>query len=283
MKRGIAWLLAFLLTVALILFCVTFVGRQMIVPGMRDSGAPVSSRVVTAEKELIREKVEELAELYRFSAEPVINAINDETLKELNEQASLWWNSVLADGTPGQELKMDTQELKQVLAEDPLVKKSEDPDTLVETAAEQISKGVAHIILPMRQEIMDIGMKEAGKRVDLINVLDFLIRVPWAALALAVLLAGLIALLESRRISGCLKYIGCAMGAAAIVVTVAAILTAQAGVRPMILEASRSLAVQYDSVLSEAAVLTGILVLILLAGYVLCLIFYRRNCKAHEA
>ena len=283
MKRGIAWLLAFLLTGSLILFCVTFVGRQMIVPGMRDSGAPVSSRVVTAEKELIREKVEELAELYRFSAEPVINAINDETLKELNEQASLWWNSVLADGTPGQELKMDTQELKQVLAEDPLVKKSEDPDTLVETAAEQISKGVAHIILPMRQEIMDIGMKEAGKRVDLINVLDFLIRVPWAALALAVLLAGLIALLESRRISGCLKYIGCAMGAAAIVVTVAAILTAQAGVRPMILEASRSLAVQYDSVLSEAAVLTGILVLILLAGYVLCLIFYRRNCKAHEA
>ena len=106
---------------------------------------------------------------------------------------------------------------------------------------------------------------------------------PPAALALSALLAGLTALLESRRISGCLKYIGAALGAAAIVLIAISVLMANAGIRPMILEASRSLAVQYDSVLTEALIRAGALAAVLTAGSVLCLICFQRSRKKHEA
>ena len=283
MKKILAWLLAFLLTGSLVLFCVSYIGRRTIAPAMGDQGAKVSARVIAAEKEMIREKITVLAALYGFTPEPVIGVISDDVLTDLNAQASLWWSSVLADGMPGQQPKMDTRELQQVLADDPLVNQSEHPEAQAETICDSVSQSVVRIVLPMRQETLNLGMREAGKRVDLVNLLTFFIRIPWAALALSALLAGLIALLESRQISGCLKHIGAALGAAAIVVAVAAALAAVSGIRPMIQEASRSLAVQYDSVTTDALILAGVMAVVMLAGYILCMLFFRRSQKKHEA
>ena len=283
MKKIMTWLLAFLLTGSLVLFCVSYIGRSAVAPALGDQGAKVSGRVIAAEKELIREKINDMAALYGFTAEPVIAVISDDVLNDLNARASLWWSSVLADGTPGQQPKMDTQELRQVLSADPLVSRGENPEAQAETIADAVSQGVVRIVLPMRQETLNIGMREAGKRVDLVNLFTFFIRVPWAALALSALLAGLIALLESRQISGCLKYIGAALGAAAIVLIAISVLMANAGIRPMILEASRSLAIQYDSVLTEALIRAGALAAVLTAGSVLCLICFQRSRNKHEA
>lgn len=281
MRKFLAWLLAFLLTGSLVLFGVSFIGRRLIVPALGDQGAKVSARVAEAEKELIKEKVNELSQVYGFTPEPVIAAIGEETLSDLNAQAALWWSSVLADGTIGEPLKMDTKPLRTVLAEDPLVQQNEDPEAQAETIADAVAAAVARVVLPLRQETVNIGLREAGKRVDLVNLVNFFIRVPWAALALSALLAGLIALLESSRLIGCLKYIGSAMGAAAIVLLACAAAATLAGVRPMIREASRSLAAQYDSVLSGAWILVAVLAAVLLAGYVLCMVFCtRRKDKA---
>ena len=70
------------------------------------------------------------------------------------------------------------------------------------------------------------------------SLVAFFMGVPWAVLALCALLAGLIALIQSRRIRGSLRYIGSAMGAAAIVIVCAAVLYLLAGVQPMIREVS---------------------------------------------
>ena len=119
MKKFFAWFLAFLMTGTLILFGMCFAGQQAIAPAMGDAGAPVSDSVIREEKELVRERITALAELYGFSAEPVIGAVNEETLRDLNEQASLWWSSVLRDGKAGKELKWDTTELEKILEADP--------------------------------------------------------------------------------------------------------------------------------------------------------------------
>ena len=286
MKKIIAWLLAFLLTGALVLFCGAFTLRLTLVPAFASTGAKVPERVVNAEKELIRERVGALAELHGYTPGPVADLLTGSALTELNEQASLWWSSVLADGNIGVQLKPDTRELREILASDPLLQDREDPDAEAQTLADLVSEDAIRVVLPLRQEIMNAGLREAGKRVDLVNLMTFAIQVPWAALALSALLAGLIALTalwENRRLSGCLKYIGCAMGAAALVIVAAGALAALAGVRPMILEASRSLAVQYDSVLTGVLLRIGACALALFAGYVLCLIVYRRSQKKHEA
>lgn len=283
MKKIIAWILAFLLAGALLLFCGSFLFRQAVIPAMDGDGAPVSAQVISAEKELIREGVTELAELYGFTAEPVIASVDDETLQDLNDQASMWWSSLLADGTPGPELYYDTEELKRILSEDPLLSEGEDADLQAESVSEAVSRCIRRVVLPMRQEVIQLGMKEANERVDLVNIIDFFLGVPWAALAASALLAGLIALLESRKISRSLKYIGAAAGAAALVLAVAAVLAYFAGVQPMIREASRSLAVQYDSVLGGVLLRTALTVVILAAACAVSLILYGRKEKQYEA
>ena len=82
MKKFFAWFLAFLMTGTLILFGICFAGQQAIAPAMGDAGAPVSDSVIREEKELVRERITALAELYGFSAEPVIGAVNEETLRD---------------------------------------------------------------------------------------------------------------------------------------------------------------------------------------------------------
>ena len=71
MRKIIAILLAFLLTGALLLFCMSFLGRQALMPAMTEQGAPVSDELIREEQQLIRERVTSLAELHGFQAEPV--------------------------------------------------------------------------------------------------------------------------------------------------------------------------------------------------------------------
>ena len=61
------------------------------------------------------------------------------------------------------------------------------------------------------------------------------------------------------------------MGAAALVLIALIILYLCAGIQPMILEASASLAVQYQSIESGVLIRGGILTAALAAGCVLCL------------
>lgn len=280
MKKFFGWLLAFLLTGALVLFCVCFIGRRTIAPALGARGAAVSERVISAEKELIRERVTALSQLHGFTPEPVIDAVSGAVLTDLNAQASLWWSSLLADGTPGTVPQMDEKLLRDVLARDPLLAQDEDPAGRAETIAGIVSADVIRVVLPLRQEIVSFGMREAEKKVDTVNLVTFFVRMPWAALALCALLTGLIALLDVRE---CLKQIGSAMGAAAIVMIAIALLAAFAGIRPMIQEASGSLALQYDSVLTGMTRRTAVLTAGLLAGYAACMIFRQRSLKKHGA
>ena len=265
MKKAIAILLALLLTGSLVLFCVTFAGRQVLLPAMGEDGAQVSDSLIREEHRLVREKITAMSELYHFEAEPVLGVITEDTLREL-----------------GEELKWDTGELEKVLESDAVLKGMEDRDRaeyLAISAVEDIRQSVIRIVLPMRQKIVFLGMQEADKRIDTLNLINFFMGTPWAALALTALLAGLITLLESRKFKGTLRYIGSALGAAALVLIALIILYLCAGIQPMVREASASLAVQYQSIESGTLIRSGILAGTLAAGCVLCLAFSGKSRK----
>lgn len=280
MKKILAVLLAFMLTGTLILFSVSFLGRQIILPAMNEGGAQVSDAVIREEQQLARERVTRLADLYGFDAEPVVSLIGEETLRDLNSQASRWWSTVLQDGTTGESLRWDTRELEQVLASDPRLAANKDPERdeyLEVSAAEDVRNSILRMVLPMRVQVIRLGLQEIGKRIDLPNIITFFLEVPWAALVLCALLAGLIALLQGKKFHDAALYIGSAMGGAALVLAALMALYLCAGILPMIREASAGLTIQYRSILSGTMIRAGILTAALAAGCVLCLAPKRKN------
>lgn len=280
MKKILAVLLAFMLTGTLILFSVSFLGRQIILPAMNEGGAQVSDAVIREEQQLARERVTRLADLYGFDAEPVVSLIGEETLRDLNSQASRWWSTVLQDGTTGESLRLDTRELEQVLASDPRLAANKDPERdeyLEVSAAEDVRNSILRMVLPMRVQVIRLGLQEIGKRIDLPNIITFFLEVPWATLALCALLAGLIALLQGKKFHDAALYIGSAMGGAALVLAALMALYLCAGILPMIREASAGLTIQYRSILSGTMIRAGILTAALAAGCVLCLAPKRKN------
>ena len=280
MKKILAVLLAFMLTGTLILFSVSFLGRQIILPAMNEGGAQVSDAVIREEQQLARERVTRLADLYGFDAEPVVSLIGEETLRDLNRQASRWWSTVLQDGTTGESLRWDTRELEQVLASDPRLAANKDPERdeyLEVSAAEDVRNSILRMVLPMRVQVIRLGLQEIGKRIDLPNIITFFLEVPWAALVLCALLAGLIALLQGKKFHDAALYIGSAMGGAALVLAALMALYLCAGILPMIREASAGLTIQYRSILSGTMIRAGILTAALAAGCVLCLAPKRKN------
>lgn len=274
MRKSIAVLLAFLLTVSLVLFCVSFIGRGIILPAMGENGAQVSDAVIREEQELARKRVAELSGLYGFDAETAAAAIDEDTLRDLNRQASGWWGTLLQTGTADDAISWSTVNVEQALASDPVLNAMEDREQaeyLATVSTDAIRESIVRMVLPMRLPTIRLGLQEIGKRADITNLINFSVDIPWTALALCALLAGLIALLGKQGSGDARQYIGSAMGAAALVLVVLLILYMSIGVLPMIREASAGLTIQYRSVISGAMVRGVLLAAALAAGCILCL------------
>ena len=142
----------------------------------------------------------------------------------------------------------------------------------------EVRRSIIRMVLPLRQQVIGIGLQVVGKRVDIANLIGVFAGTPWAMLALSAFFAGLIALIAGR-IRASLKYIGSALGAAAIVLAVLVILFLTAGIQPMIREASVSLTIQYQEVFAGSIVLTAVLTAVMLAGCAICLVQGRKSGK----
>ena len=282
MKKVLCYLLALFLACGFALLGVSWVGAQAVEPGLRDGGAVPGAEVQQREMQLIREKLEEMAPLYGFSAEAALQFVTPEVVADMNRQAARWWNTMLASGEAGEEPALDTEALAEVLlkAQDSAPEDSEEAGERAAEIAEAISGSVRKIILPLRLPIVNRGLAEAGKRVDLANVIRFLTGLYPAALALCALLAGLIALLESRRLRRCLIWIGAAAGAAVLVLAAGYAVCAASGLRQLIAEASPGLSAQFGALESGMLIRLAVYAAVLAAGCVLCLILCRRR---HEA
>ena len=278
MKKVLCWLLALLLTGFLALFGASFAAARAVEPGMKEGGTAASDSVQQMELRLIREKIEELAPIYEFSADAALNCVTPELVAEMNQQTALWWNSILVNGETTDAPSFDTQNLVAALAEDYAGRglSGENAELRATEAANAVGESILRIVLPLRLPLVGKGLTEASSRVDLGNVIRFLLGIRWAALALCALLAGLIALLESRNLRLCLPYIGSAMGASVLVIAAGCVLYALTGVDTLIAGASPSLSAQYGSLLNSAVIPLFVYAALLLAGCAACLILCRR-------
>jgi hypothetical protein len=280
MKKIIGWLLAFLLTGCLVLFCVLYAGWQAVVPALNEGGAPLNRSVTDGEMALISRKITELGELYGFTPGPVIAAVDRETVEEMEHKSAQWWTSILTLGKVGEQPVLQKAKVEQVLREDKALvgdASPEDAQFLASEAAEAVQTSVARIVLPFRQPVIRLGLVEVNKRIDIADMVRFFTGTPWAVLALCALLAGLIALLESRKLRFSLPYIGSALGAAAIVLAVLVILAGNAGIQALLLDASASLALQAETLASAAVLRICVLAGVMLLGCAACFILCRRK------
>ena len=279
MKKVLVILLAFLLTGTLLLFSACLIVRQELAPAMRENGAGVSDEMIARQKELILARVDALAEQYSFNPVRVTSKINDTGLRDLNTQASMWWKSLITEGKITDDVSWQAIGLESALQMD--LRKQVDPEdeeglaNLVAQCAAKVRESVVRVVLPLRQNLVRFGLKKAGEYADLANIILFFVGMPWAALALSALLAGLIALLESRVLRRSLAYIGSAMGAAALTAAAVVVLVLRMDILPLVHEASPGLELEVRSILSGTALRTGILISALAAGCVLCLLISR--------
>lgn len=273
MKKTISILLAFLMTGLMLLFCFTFLARELIVPAMDGKGIQTGDELIREEQQLVQKRIAKLADMYGFRAEPVAAVISEEILQDLNDQSALWWKSIMKRGKTGDAIRWKTDDVEQAIGGNLISTDREETEGVAAAGADAIRTSVIRTVLPVRQEILELGLYKAGEKLDLPNLISFFVGIPWAALALYALLAGIIALAWSgRTIRDALPYIGGSLGAAALVMIAAATLYLHIGVQPMIREASESLAFIYQRAASRTMLLAGILTLIMAAGYVLCMI-----------
>ena len=273
MKKTISILLAFLMTGLMLLFCFTFLARELIVPAMDGKGIQTGDELIREEQQLVQKRIAKLADMYGFRAEPVAAVISEEILRDLNDQSALWWKSIMKRGKTGDAIRWKTDDVEQAIGGNLISTDREETEGVAAAGADAIRTSVIRTVLPVRQEILELGLYKAGEKLDLPNLISFFVGIPWAALALYALLAGIIALAWSgRTIRDALPYIGGSLGAAALVMIAAATLYLHIGVQPMIREASESLAFIYQRAASRTMLLAGILTLIMAAGYVLCMI-----------
>ena len=286
MKRALVIVLCFLLTGSLFLFGIAFVCGDAVAPALRENGAAPNRGVTALQTGMIRERVTELAGLYGFSADNVLALLDDGKIGEMTRQASGWWSGILKNGTPGTGPDLQARDLEQALLADPgfgAGAGDEDREILAGEAAKAVRQSVLRVVLPVRPELVGRGLQEVTARIDLAGFVSFLTGSPWALLALSALLAGLIALLESRRLRLALPYIGSAMGGAGLVLLAVLILACCAGVGGLIREASESLAAQYNALANGMALKLGALAAGLLACCVLFIALGRKNGKTNEA
>lgn len=280
MKKAVNWFLAFLLTGTLAFFGITWAFRQAVAPALKDGGTPVTEAVREKEMEQIRGKVQELGSIYGFDAERALKMITPEVLEDLNVQSAAWWNTLLTEGVSAEEPQWNTETIREQLSMDPSFvgnDSEEAADRKIMQAEAAIRQAVVRTVLPMRGNLMTLIMMQAGKRADLPNLIRFATGTPFFLLALSFLLAGLIAALQSRRLPGCLKYLGSAMGGGALVTICALIAGLTMPVAGMIGEASPSLLVQYSAVSSGMVLRLAVYAALLAAGCVLCLLAWRRS------
>ena len=280
MKKAVNWILAFLLTGTLAFFGISWAFRQAVAPALKDGGTPAPEALREKEMELIRGKVEELGSIYGFDAEWALKMVTPEVLENLNVQSAAWWNTLLTEGVSAEVPQWDTETIREQLSMDDSFignDSEEDADRKIMQAEAAIRQAVVRTVLPMRGNLMTLIMMETGKRADLPNLIRFTTGIPFFLLALCFLLAGLIAALESRRLSGSLKYLGCAMGGGALVTLCALVLGSTLPVSGMIGEASPSLLLQYNALSSGMVLRQSVFSALLLAGCVLCLLAWRRK------
>ena len=243
-----AYLCALLLTGALLVTGVSLLGIQALGSTALYERAALNAGAVDRQIARIDEEIGEAAAEFGFDPEPVRALIDRAQIEAFDREVVRWWTDFTAGGRLGERPSFSPEGIRDVLEEDADFMESLDETRMestlekIETRAETIVFGSA---VRFRNLIVETAVRLAGRRVDLPQIMELLRKIPILGGLAGLLLAGLIALMMSRRIQTAGQYIGGALAAAGLLGLIGLILVKLLNIRGMIAEASPALEAQY--------------------------------------
>ena len=278
--RIAAWVCAVLLTIVLACTVLGMTASRMLSSEESHIRISTDRYVIAGQMEKIAGTVRDLAEEYGFSAEPVISAVPQEEITELNSQMARWWTRIATEGIMGDIPSWSADSLIPVIMEtmDP-GKTSDDPYGKAAEAAGEIEKTIREAAMPVRTSVISFGVRYLNRRIDLPGAVRTVSRLPMLGGAVCLLLAGMIALLTAKKVRASLRYFGAAFGGAGISAAFCMILAGTAGIQGMISRASEGMSRQTGLAVREMVLESGVYILVLLIAGAACLIMYTRLAK----
>ena len=210
--------------------------------------AALSEDAFRAQMERIRQDLDALGEEYGFDADRLYSLVREEEVRALDQEVIRWWTDFTRTGAAGTEPEFVLAGAEEALRNDAAFLAAQEDPALVKSRIEMIARkagdGIAGSALLIRGWMVRLVSQMAGQRMNLKTMLAVLRRAPYLAGAFALLMAGVTALLRSRRIQTAGEFIGGAMMAAGVLCAATMGLIRALDLRGMIAEASAGLGTQ---------------------------------------
>ena len=264
--RRISAILAFLLTLSTLSALLSAAAIQLLTSETLHENVALDRASIQAQTEKIEKETAMLAEEYGFPEGTAAGAVSREELEELNRKAARWWTAAARTGVMAEEPSWTSEELTEAIGRS-LPQTDEDGAAAerAEKLRRETEKTVTRAAVSVRGKLLRVAMKKVGDRINLPVWMTVLQQLPQAAGLASLLLAGLIVLLMSRRISMGFRYISFALGADGLLILLCAVLWKILDPVGMLKESSEILALQF-SLLESRMLLQTVLLLAVLFG-----------------
>ena len=159
-----------------------------------------SEGITDRQKEIIDNKIDELAGKYHFDPEPVRMLITTEGLHTYAGQCIDWWMDALKGETGSGIPTWEYEKIMTTVREDPaftaFISKYEQRSTARDKIAVPLANTVTDSVLCIRPELLGPLAEKASEKLDLNKAMQLLHSAPWIFGLLALLTAGLIELVS---------------------------------------------------------------------------------------
>lgn len=279
-SRCVAWLPALIFSALLALAILGAVMMQALTSEELHVQTATGDGVVGQQMERVEAEIRDLAEEYHFDADRVIAKLSADELRETDRQMAEWWTRIVRDGVMDETPRWSSSELRAEIESTVDPASLEADETAGDIAREvgySLEKTVQKTLMPVRRALITMGVRVVTRKVDLPAIVRLTGQLPPAAMAVCLLLAGVIALLLGRKIRVSLKYYGAAFAGAGISVAAGFGVLCLFNIPGRVREASEGLANQMSR-LSTTIMLEsiGATAVLLAAGYA-CLVLYQRG------
>ncbi len=203
---------------------------------------------VDRQMERIEEKIQKMAEEYGFAPETVSALITRESVEAYDREIVAWWTGAASSGTLPEEPHYEPEGIGEALNADEEFLRGRE-EAMIRVNSDSVEREIAETVeksaVLFRDLLIQAGFRFAGDSVDLPMMVSLLRKIPVIAGLAGLLMAGLIALVTSRRIRTAGRYIGGAMCACGLLMILVTILLKLLNLRGMIAEASAAMETQF--------------------------------------
>ena len=239
--------LAVLLTLSLWATQLGMVGMWTMTSRELHQRVVLDKETVDSQMNRIAAEITAIGEKDGFDPGPVIAAVSRESTEELDRQVVTWWTGFGAEGTL-REAPTYHMDLRGILEKDEKFISSLEVVTVnstIEGVEAQVDAAVRKTAVMVRDELITGGIKRVEGKINIPQALEILRKLPALGGSASLLLAGLIALILSRKIQLAGQYIGGALSGCGLLMLLTLGLLKALKVGAAIGEASVALQAQY--------------------------------------